>query len=143
MTPEQFRDIENVYTYYFLPGFYSSIFIKSQIESFPLADFSTVVHPALHFALYTNPDCIYLIGCDTSRGGYANKNILQFDTNIPNMIIGYKKLKDLKEREYPNTRIISVNPVGLKGIFEDVYTKKFLENEPEVNKTNLTIIDEI
>lgn len=28
---------------------------------------------------------------------------------------------------YPNTEIISVNPVGLKGIFTDLYTEKYLQ----------------
>ena len=140
--PEQYRNLENLYSYYFRTKIYNSA-IKPNIESFPLADFYTVVHPALHFALYTNPDTIYLIGCDTTTEGYANKNVLQFKIHIEEIKRGYQKLKELRDLEYPDTRIISVNPVGLRGIFEDVYTEEFLTQEPDLNRTNITIIKEI
>ena len=32
-------------------------------------------------------------------------------------------LKDFVDDYYPDIKIISVNPVGLKGLFEDMYTK--------------------
>lgn len=142
-TPEQYRNIGNMHSYYFHTNFYDSIRIKSKIESFPLADFYTVVHPALHFALYTNPKIIYLIGCDTSTDGYANKNILQFRIRINNIIDGYKKLKELRDLEYPETRIVSVNPIGLRNIFEDVYTESFVNYTGAVDKENITLIEEI
>ena len=33
----------------------------------------------------------------------------------------WKKLKEFADEKYPNTEIISVNPVGLKGLFKDEY----------------------
>lgn len=141
--PAQYRNLENVYSYYFHTWFYSSIIIKPNIESFPLADFFTVVHPALHFAFYTNPEVIYLVGCDTSTGGYANKNILQFKIDIDQIITGYRKFKEFRDNEYPETRIVSVNPIGLKGIFEDVYTEEFLDHNPDLDKDDIVIINEI
>ena len=141
--PDQYRDLENVYSYYYHTWFYNTIKIKSSIENFPLADFYTVVHPALHFALYTKPDIIYLVGCDTSTSGYANKNILQFKIHITEITKGYQILKEFRDLEYPETRIISVNPVGLRNIFEDVYTKEFLDKGNIIDDDNLTIIDEI
>ena len=38
------------------------------------------------------------------------------------MIEGTEKLKNLRDRIYPDVEIISVNPMGLKGLFRDVYT---------------------
>ena len=35
---------------------------------------------------------------------------------------GWKELKRFAEVYYPTTEIISVNPVGLRGMFKDLYT---------------------
>ena len=139
--PEQVRLNENVYKYFFVSGALGSI--RAEIEYFPLADFWTVVHPAMHFALYTNADTIYLLGCDTTESGYANKNLLQVRVDIDLMKAGYEKFKEFRDVQYPNTRIVSVNPIGLKGIFEDVYTKEFVEQNPDLDKSKVTIIEGI
>ena len=141
--PEELRNRHNIYTYYYHTWFYDLIRIKADIENFPLADFRTIIHPALHFALYTEPDKIYLIGCDTSEDGYANKNILQFHIHVDNIKGGYNKFREFRDSEFPNTRIISVNPVGLKGIFEDVYTDGFLKEKPNIDRTKVTVINKI
>lgn len=97
----------------------------------------------MHFALYTNPDVIYLLGCDTTDNGYANKNVLQVRIDIDLMKAGYEKFREFRDVQYPNTRIVSVNPIGLRGIFEDVYTKEFVEQNPELDKSKVTIIEGI
>ena len=33
------------------------------------------------------------------------------------MVKGYEKMKEFIERFYPETEVISINPVGLKGLF--------------------------
>lgn len=139
--PEQLRLNDNVYKYYFVSGALGAI--RAEIEHFPLADFWTVVHPAMHFALYTNPDVIYLLGCDTTDNGYANKNVLQVRIDIDLMKAGYEKFREFRDVQYPNTRIVSVNPIGLRGMFEDVYTKEFVEQTPELDKSKVTIIEGI
>ncbi len=89
----------------------------------PLMDFFSVAFPAIHFALFTNPSKVYLVGCDVTNKGYFDKkdvaNVLQ--TGI--VKLGYLKLKEFASIYYPNTEIVSINPVGLKGLFKDVYTK--------------------
>ena len=41
---------------------------------------------------------------------------------LNNIIIdGYVRLKEFAEIYYPDVEIISVNPVGLKGLFADIY----------------------
>ena len=91
-----------------------------------LADFWTVAHPALHFALFTYPKEIYLVGCDTSPTGHFYDPKKQNDMAIQNIKVGYARFKMFAKHFYPDTEIISVNPVGLKGLFRDVYTEEYL-----------------
>lgn len=90
------------------------------ISTQPLGCFGSIVFPALQFALWTNPAKIYLVGCDCTTAGYAYD---KKDTNFlkPDRIIeAYKKLKVFAHKYYPDTEIISINPVGLKGIFKEL-----------------------
>lgn len=90
------------------------------ISTQPLADFSSVVFSAIQFALWTNPKRIYLVGCDCSDAGHF------YDTGTASVIedevfTGYMALRKFAHTYYPDTEIISINPVGLKGLFKDVY----------------------
>lgn len=110
------------------------------LESRPLADFSSVSFAALHFALYTHPKKIYLIGLDTSSGGqnFFDKCNGNYDTK--HMIEGYKLMKKFASVYYPDVEIISVNPVGLRGLFKDIYTKSYVDNNIELQNKNIEII---
>lgn len=84
---------------------------------------ASVVFPALLFALWTNPKRIYLAGCDCTENGYFNneeKNYL----NIKPVIDGYYKFKEYAQIHYPDTEIISINPVGLEGLFNDIFIEE-------------------
>lgn len=72
---------------------------------------------AAQFALFTNPKRLYLVGCDCSSGYFNSKN----GNNARYMIAYWKQFKDFANEFYPDTEIISVNPVGLKGLFKDLY----------------------
>lgn len=89
------------------------------ISTQPLGCFGSIVFPALQFALWTYPKRIYLVGCDCTTAGYGyNKNDKNF--LIPTRIIeAYKKFKRFANKYYPDVEIISINPVGLKGIFKE------------------------
>lgn len=90
----------------------------------PLADCGSVVFAALQFALWMNPRRVYLVGCDCSQGGYFYKS---GDTSaadgkplpVDRLLQGYAWFKQFAQRYYPETEIISINPVGLKGLFID------------------------
>lgn len=86
----------------------------------PLKCFGSITFAAMQFILWTNPKRIYLVGCDNSLAGYAN-NISQEKNKLDTMrcLEGYRKLKKFADKFYPKTEIISINPVGLKGIFND------------------------
>ena len=52
----------------------------------------------------------------------------------------WDSFKQMVCRMYPNTPIISVNPVGLKGMFKDVYTQSYVDAHPELLKENIKIL---
>ncbi len=96
-----------------------------------VGDFGSVVFAALQFMLWCNPKRIYLVGCDCSNLPYAYDNSKVTDL-VPSKLIGnYTKLKKFADVNYPDTEIISVNPVGLKGIFKDVYTNEYISEHTE------------
>jgi glycosyltransferase involved in cell wall biosynthesis len=93
-----------------------------------LADNGTVVDHAMQFALYTNPKKIYLVGCDCSVNGHFDGQqqassasaLDRWTMQIKN--VGWPKMKEFVALYYPETEIFSINPVGLKGMFKDLYT---------------------
>ncbi len=106
--------------------------IFPDIRFFPLMDFGSVAFPAIHFALFTNPSRIYLVGSDgVVNGKYerVNGEIAEvvphsyIDSYIGAIYNGYSKVKRFTAQHYPDTQIISINPHMLKGMFEDMYTE--------------------
>lgn len=98
--------------------------IYTDIRFHPLMDFYSIVFPAIHFALFTNPRRIYLVGCDVSESGHfdntSNKGPIM-EGGMENWMHGYSEVKKFAAENYPETEIISINPVGLKGVFKDIY----------------------
>lgn len=136
----------NIYRYYtsarrYLFGLdYSFESIYPNIDIHPLADYNSVSFSALHFALYTYPKKIYLIGLDTNKGGINFFEKCDGLYNTKNMLRGYQKFKEFTKMYYPETEIISVNPVGLKDIFKGVYTQSYVDAHPELLKKEIEII---
>ncbi len=108
--------------------------IPVDIDCLPLWNGNSVAHQAVQFALFCNPKRIYLVGCDCSgiktghfiEGKNDEHMVKSFSddfwkNNQEYLINGWKKLKDFAETYYPDTEIISINPVGLKGLFKDTY----------------------
>ena len=117
--PEQYAlKNKNIERYYVVHPTQKKTFTYD-ISTEPFKDAYSVVFPALQFALWTNPQKIYLVGCDCNLSGHFDKkdNFLR----VKEVIDGYKEFKKFKEIYYPDTEIISINPVGLKGIFKDEY----------------------
>jgi hypothetical protein len=85
----------------------------------PLTCYGSVIFPAMQFALWCCPARIFIVGCDVSNEGYfyeQGKNALNIEMNL----LGWKKMKEFAHAFYPETEIISINPVGLRGIFTDI-----------------------
>lgn len=86
------------------------------IDSTWLADGGSSTFSAMQFALFTNPRRIYLVGCDCSSGYFDGKG----GNDATPFIKVWKELKKFADTYYPDTEIISVNPVGLRGLFTDM-----------------------
>lgn len=145
-----FNKLTNARHYMTTSGFMDNK-IALNIETEPLANFCTVSLQAMQFILYTNPDKIYLVGidCNMTKAGHfvgksfdCSKRNENSQRNDDNSIIYWKIMKEFTDCYYPNTEIISVNPVGLKGIFKDVYTKEYLKDHPEINPDEVEILEE-
>ena len=84
----------------------------------PFADLRGTVFSALQFALYTNPRAIKLVGFDCGNGhAFKKDNKTNFDYQLQSWMV----VKQYLLSEFPMLKIISINPVGLKGLFLDEY----------------------
>jgi hypothetical protein len=109
------------------------------IESQALGNFATVAMQALQFALYTNPKKIYLVGMDCNigtmghfKGGITDVAKLRGQklcATTFKIIDNWNEAQEFQETYYPDTEIISLNPVGLKGLFTDSYSEKYLNSQ--------------
>jgi hypothetical protein len=93
------------------------------IDSEPLGDFESVSFSAMQFALWTNPRIIYLVGCDCTSQGHFDGLPSRYESShqygAPSFVPRWKQLKEFAQLYYPETEIKSINPVGLKGIFNE------------------------
>lgn len=90
------------------------------ISTQPLTDCGSVVFSAIQFALWTNPKRLYLVGCDCSNLGHFNDSKANTDLDADYLKQGYQQFKEFAAAYYPETEIVSINPVGLKGLFTDL-----------------------
>lgn len=114
------------------------------IDSEPLGSFHSVVFQAMQFILYTNPAKVYLVGmdCNINTAGHFVGNVAKVhlrgtsvEASDQENLAAWQKLKIFANTYYPDTEIVSINPVGLKGLFADIYTDsylKYLDNKEKV-----------
>ena len=102
-----------------------SLEINRDIETEAFPDLGSCVFSALTFAIYSGCKKIYLVGCDCSSNGYWNSKQphKRFNSNI--LKKGWRIYKEYLSIFYPEVEIISINPIGLKGFFHDIYTEEF------------------
>lgn len=87
----------------------------------PFADLRGTVFSALQFAVYTNPENIYLVGIDcSSSNNVYNSN----DDDYRYQFEGWEIMKQALIEMSSYDKVTSINPVGLKGFFKDSYTCK-------------------
>lgn len=117
--------------------------IHADIEYYPLMGCESIIFPAIQFALYTRPRQLLLVGCDCTANGHfdADECSYYMDPAVAAWKDGYRRLKVFCNQHYPDTEIISVNPVGLKGMFHDVYTQSYLDAHPELDQIGCEILD--
>ena len=86
----------------------------------------------MQIAFFMNPAKIYLVGIDASSNGhFTDQGVSEEDKNrinkdlkkyvdIKNLKDKWTEIKTFRDVYYPETEIISINPVGLRGIFKDL-----------------------
>lgn len=85
----------------------------------PFGDFGGSVFSALQFILYTHPKRLFIVGCDCNKDYFYKTNFVGDNTS---KIRGFNKFRQFVQWIYPDVEIYSINPVGLKGMFNDIYT---------------------
>lgn len=119
---------------YYVPDGYRSRFV-CDIDKMAIGNMANIALSAMQIVLFTNPSKIYLVGCDASSGHFvqpkslSNERIKNHEKDLKMAVYGdkvidqWRELKRFAQAFYPDTEIISINPVGLKGIFKDVFTE--------------------
>jgi len=93
--------------------------ITYDLSTEPLCSLGSVVLCAIQFALWTNPRRVYLVGCDCTNNNHFYSADGNTNLDLNKLFSSYRELKEFTKCYYPDTEIISVNPVGLKGLFRD------------------------
>ena len=91
----------------------------THLECEPFGDFCGTVFSALQFVLYTKPAQIYLVGCDCTHSSHFYDS--SYTNDYSPMYNSFIKFSDFAKATYPDIQIYSINPVRLKGLFNDVY----------------------
>ena len=129
--PESFRikcGAKKFYTdhYIYMNGYNSNFIID--IDCMAIGNMPNIAIEAMQIALFTNPAELYIVGCDASqghfKGGDKKAEVIAMEKCVgaDESIVKWREVKAVADTYYPDTKIVSVNPVGLKGIFEDIYT---------------------
>ena len=103
------------------------------LSNLPFALSPTIATTAMQFIIYTAPKEIFIVGCDSANIGHFDKQDIKnkdatFEIQLFTDIINeWKELSRFIKHFYPNTTVYSINPIGLRNIFTDLYTKQFLD----------------
>jgi hypothetical protein len=110
----------NVYEFYWCSYYHREM--CRDVETTPISSlFGSSVFVALSIILYMKPKKIYLVGCDMSNDGNYLKTESDSGFDFSHVKKGWEKFKKFTEIYHPDLEIISVNPVGLKDMFIDIY----------------------
>ena len=118
LVPESFTKQQNTYVYFLKKYTYEHW--TTDLEHEPLPYKQAGVFSALQLACFFGPQTIYLVGCDCSQLSENNDELF---SNQFNHKTNWLLFSEFVKRKYPEIEVISINPVGLKGIFNDIYTE--------------------
>lgn len=106
---------------------------QKDIGKYYVGDYGmSIVFVLMQFALYSGCKNIYIAGCDITN--IKNKNIndsyfidhpnVKNYSDHPNLLLKWSKMKNFISKYYSDVNIYTINPLGLKGYFNDVYQIK-------------------
>lgn len=109
--------------------------LNVDIDSRPLANMDNIGQAVMQIALFMNPRKIYIVGCDLSGSHFTAEGLSEAEAkkeekklnklwakSLKKQIKSWNAIKHFAQVYYTDVEIVSVNPVGLKGLFKDVYT---------------------
>lgn len=134
--PADYIGAKSYFVHDYYPG-WITYQIPVNIEFYPIVDNGSTIFAALQFALYTHPKRIYIVGCDSSYLLGQHFDGIEGRPMAMNKV--YKTWQIMKKHIdtfYPDIEIISINPVGLKGIFNDMYTREYEFLKDDQDKEN-------
>lgn len=106
----------------------------------PFAWYSGTIFAALQFCLFANAKRIYLAGFDCSDNGHAfSDNIVEYKQ--AHQYEYWEYFKVFKDTYFEDTEIISINPVKLKSLFRNIYTSDYIENNHNISKEEIEILE--
>ena len=123
---DAFAEENGAERYYFVnsdPATVASL-LPQDLAVQPLACAHSVITCAFQFALWCKPRRIYLVGCDCSCSGHfagESSGCKQF-LPIDGMTQEWANLAAFAKRYHRDVEIVSINPVGLRGLFKDLDT---------------------
>jgi hypothetical protein len=130
------KDVETFYSYNPWIIRRDNLYEKKQplmypidISVSPLRSYGTTFHLMMQIALWMHPEKIIIVGADTFGYKHASKiNCLEAEKrcDYSQFVFGWRKLKEYIDQIYPDIEIQSMNPVGLRGVFQDVYSEDYL-----------------
>jgi hypothetical protein len=93
--------------------------IQKDIASHNLYNHS-IIFSALQFILYSGVKKVYLVGCDCGGGfSFAFPNQSFSNSEAHSIYTNWIEFKKFLDNSYPDVEIVSIRPVGLKGLFPD------------------------
>ncbi len=104
----------------------------------PLARFDGTVFAVLQFCLFANAKKIYLAGFDCNVSHMFTSDVIAMD--LTRQYEYWIQMKTYMDCIYNSCDIVSINPIGLKGLFKDVYTQSYVNAHPELMKEEIEII---
>lgn len=116
---------------------YPPVHFTYDIANEPLGDSGAVCFAAMQFILWTNPRRIYLVGVDVTDRYFDNSLATTSKYGIGQQYQGWMEMLKFAKAYYPDTEIVSINPVRLRGMCNDVYTENFISNHPEIKDYTL------
>lgn len=121
---EAFADACGAERYYLEPSRPENPFalVPVDLAHQPFSCSFSVILVAFQFALWCRPKRIYIVGCDTSNNGYFKGSYGKKGKQslaVPELCEAWAEMARFAKAHYHDIEIISVNPVGLKGLFTD------------------------
>lgn len=89
----------------------------------PFPDYHSVIFTALQIVLLGNPKKIYLAGCDCIPNHFDTDDGGKFLVHST-FVKSWKIFRNMLQQNNPDLPVISINPIGLKGVFIDLYQNK-------------------